>query len=177
MMGRHLSFAHCAANILVHISFADVRDFLQGMYAGVEWLGERVGPTFQGRLYQFTPSTSLVQCSCGIIFSPPFGILTLKFFFALNFIFGGKRSLGLHCLFFSPILHCLDYHRFIVLKSYIVSPSTLIFSSNTVSTILALPICFLASSYFAYNVASIQCFPSAICSISSSLSHKLFPSL
>lgn len=97
-MGRHLSFAHCAANILVHISFADVRDFLQGMYAGVEWLGERVGPTFQGRLYQFTPSTSLVQCSCGIIFSPPFGILTLKFFFALNFIFWGKRSLGLHCL-------------------------------------------------------------------------------
>lgn len=86
-------------------------------------------------------------------------------------------SVPLICLFFSPILHCLDYHRFIVLKSYIVSPSTLIFSSNTVSTILALPICFLASSYFAYNVASIQCFPSAICSISSSLSHKLFPSL
>lgn len=42
-----VAFAHCAVNILVHISLVEMGDFPQGVYAGVEWLGECCANLFQ----------------------------------------------------------------------------------------------------------------------------------
>lgn len=93
-------------DILVHISLAEVGDFLRGMFAAVEWLEwvQEYAQLFKKgcislRLHQ------PVQVSRGVISSPAPRICTLYIFCIKLFLGENNKSLGLHfscCLCFIP---------------------------------------------------------------------------
>lgn len=74
-------------DILVHISLAEVGDFLRGMFAAVEWLEWVQGYAQLFKKVQFTPPPACTSVPV-VSFLPPHFVFAHFTFFASNFFWG-----------------------------------------------------------------------------------------